>query len=177
MVGCEVFRRIVRHAECLLFDVPDDSAHAPAFGNALLVQHAAQLLRELYARSQALIVPGEEDFGINMVEALASGKPIVALGWGGVQEILPEGDLYTGLLYKDATEEDLDNALARFDACRDDFVPERLQSRAEQFSDARFQENMQRILAARVPGSVSSPTWPLASSRSNVHSDANHLAD
>src|SRR5215469_12673127 len=46
-------------------------------------------LCELYARSRALIVPGEEDFGINMVEALASGKPVIGLGRGGVQEIVP----------------------------------------------------------------------------------------
>ncbi len=40
----------------------------------------AEQLRELYSRSRALIVPGEEDFGITMVESLASGKPVIALG-------------------------------------------------------------------------------------------------
>jgi glycosyltransferase involved in cell wall biosynthesis len=108
-------------------------------------------LCELYARSQALIVPGEEDFGINMVEALASGKPIIALGRGGVREIIPEGDLYTDLLYENATEADLAAALARFETCGGDLVPERLQSRAEHFSEARFQENMQRIMTAPDP--------------------------
>ena len=49
-------------------------------------------LRELYARSRALVVPGEEDFGITMVEALASGKPVLALGRGGACEIVsPRG--------------------------------------------------------------------------------------
>ena len=40
-------------------------------------------LRELYARCRAFLMPGEEDFGITAVEALASGKPVIALGRGG----------------------------------------------------------------------------------------------
>ena len=35
-------------------------------------------LRELYARCRAFLMPGEEDFGITAVEALASGKPVIA---------------------------------------------------------------------------------------------------
>jgi hypothetical protein len=39
-------------------------------------------LRNLYAGCAAFVMPGEEDFGITMVEALASGKPVIALGHG-----------------------------------------------------------------------------------------------
>jgi len=46
-------------------------------------------LRSLYARCRAFLMPGEEDFGITTVEALASGKAIIALGRGGVLEIVP----------------------------------------------------------------------------------------
>ena len=45
-------------------------------------------LRQLYSHSMALLVPGEEDFGMTMVEALASGKPVIALGRGGALEIV-----------------------------------------------------------------------------------------
>src|ERR1039457_6835264 len=46
-------------------------------------------LRELYARCRAFLLPGEEDFGMTAVEALASGKPVVALGRGGALETVP----------------------------------------------------------------------------------------
>ncbi len=41
---------------------------------------------ELLARCRALVFPGEEDFGILPVEAMASGRPVIAYGKGGVTE-------------------------------------------------------------------------------------------
>ena len=52
--------------------------------------------RDLYAQSAALLMPGEEDFGMTMVESLASGKPVIALGRGGAMEIVADG---CGILY------------------------------------------------------------------------------
>ena len=56
-------------------------------------------LRELYARCRAFLLPGEEDFGMTPVEALASGKPVVALGRGGALETVPG---FGGVFYDDA---------------------------------------------------------------------------
>ena len=46
---------------------------------------------ELLAAAQALVFPGEEDFGIAAVEALACGTPVVAYGRGGLTEIVADG--------------------------------------------------------------------------------------
>ena len=70
-------------------------------------------LRELYARCRALIVPGEEDFGIVTVEALASGKPVVGLNRGGTREIVGAD---CGVLYEQAAESSLHQALEELDA-------------------------------------------------------------
>jgi len=100
-------------------------------------------LRLLYARSSTLVVPGEEDFGMTMVEALASGKPVVALGRGGALEIVRR----SGVLYPEPTPASLDIALRVFDQRRDSFRPDRLQARAARFSTAAFEAGFLSALA------------------------------
>src|SRR4029079_18673855 len=87
-------------------------------------------LRELYARSRALIVPGAEDFGITMGESLASGKPVIALGRGGALEIVGAG---CGVLYNEPTEAALHAALKRFDGIA--FKAFRMQAAALRFAE------------------------------------------
>src|SRR5574337_279366 len=41
---------------------------------------------DLLSRCRALVFPGEEDFGILPVEAMACGRPVIAYGRGGVTE-------------------------------------------------------------------------------------------
>ncbi len=116
-------------------------------------------LRELYARSRALVVPGEEDFGITMVESLASGKPVLALDRGGAREIVTQvaqaPGLRTGILYATPTSEDLEDTLTRFDLIEHEFRPKQLQRGTVRFCEAHFRENMQRILAS--PEAVAEP--------------------
>lgn len=92
-------------------------------------------LSALYACCNAFIMPGEEDFGITMVEALASGKPVIALAKGGAREIVQNG---CGILYADTTASSLDAALREFDKTESLFEPENLQARALYFSDIAF---------------------------------------
>src|SRR5260370_23328430 len=60
-------------------------------------------VERLIASCRAFVLPGEEDFGIAAVEALAAGKPVVALRRGGAVEAGIDGE--TGLLYGDPTPE------------------------------------------------------------------------
>jgi glycosyltransferase involved in cell wall biosynthesis len=117
-------------------------------------------LRDLYARCAALVVPGEEDFGITMVEGLASGKPVLALGRGGAVEILSDG---CGILYREPDEHCLNDALKLFDRNESGFEPLLLASRAQDYSeevfDARFRETVlrqqRRAMLPRAPRLVS----------------------
>ena len=56
-----------------------------------------EVIRDHYQRARSLLFPGEEDFGIVPVEALACGCPVVALGRGGVAETVDDqvGRVYT----------------------------------------------------------------------------------
>ena len=90
----------------------------------------------LYSRCRALIVPGEEDFGITMVEALASGKPVIAVARGGAVEIVRNGQ---GILYSDANEISLGDALRSFDRIEPQIEPRSLIDSAADYSEPVFQ--------------------------------------
>jgi glycosyltransferase involved in cell wall biosynthesis len=102
-------------------------------------------LQDLYARARALIVPGEEDFGIATVEALASGKPVVALGRGGSVEIVPL-DVPCGVLYDEPTVEGLERALIEFETAEKRVRPAQLRSWATRFSELVFRREMRSLL-------------------------------
>jgi glycosyltransferase involved in cell wall biosynthesis len=100
-------------------------------------------LLELYARCRAFLMPGEEDFGITAVEALASGKPVIALARGGALETVPDSG---GVLYRDATDEGLRDAIAQWDSRECDIDARALQAWAAKFSEAEFAAKIQPIL-------------------------------
>ncbi|MGB6942121.1 MAG: glycosyltransferase [Bryobacteraceae bacterium] len=98
-------------------------------------------LRSLYARCRAFLMPGEEDFGIAAVEALASGKPVIALAKGGALEIVPE---FGGVLYDEP--EGLRDAIERWDALEPELGPRALQAYAARFSETEFVKQMKPVL-------------------------------
>ena len=106
-------------------------------------------LRELYARCRAFLQPGEEDFGISAVEAQASGKPVIALGRGGVLETVPP---FGGVFFQAPTEPDLLAALQSFETREHEFVPAELQSAARRFSEAEFRQAFTAILQQNIEG-------------------------
>jgi glycosyltransferase involved in cell wall biosynthesis len=103
-------------------------------------------LAGLYARCRALVLPGEEDFGITPVEAMASGKPVIAYGRGGVLESVPENDPVAGFFYPAPDERSLDAALARFEQSEHLVRPGDLRRAAERFSTANFEARMRETL-------------------------------
>jgi glycosyltransferase involved in cell wall biosynthesis len=107
-------------------------------------------LRELYARCRAFLMPGEEDFGITAVEALASGKPVIALGRGGVLESVPRRDPLGGVFYAEPEESELAAAIQRFEEVEPVIDAEALRRYAGGFSESEFSAKMAHVLG--LPG-------------------------
>ena len=105
-------------------------------------------LRELYAQCRALIMPGEEDFGITPVEALASGKPVVALRRGGAVESVPAVEPFGGVFFERPEAAGLAAALDELERREVEVEPEALRAFARRFSEEEFARKMRPILAA-----------------------------
>jgi glycosyltransferase involved in cell wall biosynthesis len=91
-------------------------------------------VRDAYRGAAAVILPGEEDFGIVPVEAQACGRPVVALGRGGARETVLQGT--TGVLVDDDTPDALANGLKT--AVTTTYDSAVIRAHAEQFGFDRF---------------------------------------
>jgi glycosyltransferase involved in cell wall biosynthesis len=111
-------------------------------------------LSELYSRCQALIFPGEEDFGIVPLEVQASGRPVIAYGKGGALEtVLPLGNELgppTGIFFQEQTVESLMAAVRAFEQNRQKFVPTGIRQQACRFSRDRFKAQISDYIEARL---------------------------
>jgi glycosyltransferase involved in cell wall biosynthesis len=110
-----------------------------------------------YARCRALILPGEEDFGITPLEANAAGRPVVAFKGGGALDTVVDGE--TGVFFTARTIDGLRSAVLRCD--RMGWRKEALRAHAERFGPdvftRRFLEVIDRTVAERSSGRSEHP--------------------
>ncbi len=97
-------------------------------------------LFEYYQNCQALIFPGEDDFGMTMVEAMAAGKPVLAFRKGGALEIIREGE--TGEFFDHPIPELLADGVRRLRKNMGNYDVEKIKARAEKFSEERFEREI-----------------------------------
>lgn len=102
-----------------------------------------EALRDRLQRCRALLFPGEEDFGIVPLEALAAGRPVIAYGRGGALETVTHGQ--TGLHCAEQTVDSLCQAMRDFESGDFAFDPVRLTEAARRFSPEAFQKAFLRF--------------------------------
>lgn len=93
---------------------------------------------ELYRYCLAFLNPQEEDFGITVVESMASGRPVIAFGRGGAKETVLEGK--TGLFFHKQTSEAIVKVVDNF--YNFSWQPEEIRKQAEKFSVEKFKKEM-----------------------------------
>lgn len=102
-------------------------------------------LRRAYARCRALVFTAEEDFGMVPVEAMASGRPVLAFGGGGALDSVAPG--VTGLFFEEQTTESLIAAVEAMEAWLPLFNPADAQRQAARFSPEHFDEGVLSVIA------------------------------
>jgi len=98
----------------------------------------------LFQGAQAFINPQEEDFGITVVESMASGRPVIAYRSGGATETIIEGK--TGLFFDKQDSESLEKAIEKFSTIT--FNPEEIRTHAEQFSVKNFTDQISEFISS-----------------------------
>jgi len=103
-----------------------------------------QVIRQHLQRCRALLFPGEEDFGIVPVEAMACGAPVIAFGRGGACEtVIPPGGRRepTGLWFDEQSADCLADAMVTLEKMGN-LAPATARRQAQRFNGRRFEEEL-----------------------------------
>lgn len=101
-------------------------------------------LKTLYSECEALIFPQVEDFGITPLEAMASGRPVIALEEGGALDTIIDGE--TGIFFKQQTALHLKEAIERYGKEKRNFDPAKIRTHAEKFDKKEFERKFMEYL-------------------------------
>ena len=99
-------------------------------------------MAELYSKCLAFLNPQEEDFGITTVEAMASGRPVIAYGRGGATETVVQG--VTGEFFYQQTPEAIAEVVRDFDPKK--YNSEEIREKAMWFSTDGFKDKIKNFI-------------------------------
>jgi len=99
-------------------------------------------LVDYYAACKALIFPGEEDFGMVPLEAMASGRPVIAYAKGGALETVIPGS--TGVFFAQQETESLLAAIEEFEKLNFDL--QKIRKFSEGFDQEIFKQKIKDFI-------------------------------
>jgi glycosyltransferase involved in cell wall biosynthesis len=102
------------------------------------------VLRDHLSRCRALLFPGIEDFGILPVEAMASGRPVLAFDAGGARETVSSP--HVGFRFAPQSKDALLEAMMAFEEIEDDFDPNAIHDHAQKFSSVVFRDRLTALI-------------------------------
>jgi len=112
------------------------------------IEFAGYLSGEKYKdymkRAKGFIFAAEEDFGIVVIEALASGTPVIALDKGGTAETVQNG--INGVHFSEQSAERIKEAVEHFEKTRSDFDSIKIAEDAKQYDRKIFEEKIRKFI-------------------------------
>jgi glycosyltransferase involved in cell wall biosynthesis len=116
-----------------------------------------EVVAEAYSRCRALVFPGEEDFGIVPLEAMASGRPVIAYGRGGALETVVspdrkgefQGESPTGLFFYERQVGSLIETVELFIKGEQDFDPAAIRNHSLRWDREIFKEKIKEYISGK----------------------------
>jgi glycosyltransferase involved in cell wall biosynthesis len=116
------------------------------------------VVADYYSKCRALIFPGEEDFGIVPLEAMASGRPVIAYGRGGALETIVSYDQIdqggdkapTGLFFHEQGVDSIIDAVEQFNKIEKDFDPALIRRHVLQWDREIFKEKIKKNIFEKI---------------------------
>jgi glycosyltransferase involved in cell wall biosynthesis len=105
-------------------------------------------ISQYLSKCRALIFPGVEDFGIVPVEAMASGRPVIAFNKGGILDSVIEGK--TGLFFKEQNANSLNKTIVTFEETIQNFDPIQIRNHALEFSKEKFEKSLSTYIKGKL---------------------------
>jgi glycosyltransferase involved in cell wall biosynthesis len=109
-----------------------------------------------YSRCTALVFPGIEDFGIVPLEAMATGKPVIAYAKGGAMETVIDG--VTGVHFHTQSEDGLNAAVQLIEQGLAVFNPAKIRAHAATFDISNFERQLVRFIEEKTEINLTSKT-------------------
>jgi glycosyltransferase involved in cell wall biosynthesis len=138
----EVFSKMKDKKLVVIGDGPDMNKIKSKAGSNIefLGYKPVEEMKHYLQKAKAFVFAAEEDFGITVIESLASGTPVIAFNKGGSRETIK--DMQTGIHFNFQSIESLKDAITRFEKNEDNFDHNLLRNIAENYSRKKFEENI-----------------------------------
>ncbi len=144
----ETFNKIGLPLKIVGTGVAENQLRRQARGNIEFLGYVNEKkLIQMYSECEALIFPQVEDFGITALEAMASGRPVIAFKKGGALDSIVENK--TGIFFEKQSPIHLRKAIEDYQEKKNQFNPQEIRQHTEQFDEKEFSKKFLSYLKTK----------------------------